>query len=515
MSEPTSGLDSVTAYSLVALLKKITRSGCTVIVTIHQPQSKLFFLFDRLMLLKSGRILFQGSIPAALQLFSDCGFAVPHYSNPADHLLDVLTPPLNADSGSSAPEPEEDETMCIMVTGASGKEDSKRGGKEGATDATHLHALDKDALEHDMEHLGLTVSLSRALASRSAQSFSRGLELEQMVSRVKQSQPKPPLVRTASQRPDEANEAMLISKFQQPEVDLGFGLDKPRLNDREPVPWVRQFRILMHRNLKEAWRKRSTLVTSMLQTIIMAVFISTVFLRIGTSQSSTTRRQPVLFFLCVNMGMFGAMSIINSFPSERALMLRERAAGTYYVSAYFLAKSTVDTLISLPLPIVFSVITYWLSGLQPVASKFVIFIIFMILSNLSATSLALMISALCKTTELSVTVLPMVLELARLFGAYFLPPINMPMGFRWIDALSYVNYAYVGVSQNELNGLDLYCKPDELVDGRCPITSGQQTIDALGLDYISIGGCIGVLCGYIIFCRGVAYLAIKYIKSLA
>jgi ATP-binding cassette, subfamily G (WHITE), member 2 len=32
---------------------------------------------------------------------------------------------------------------------------------------------------------------------------------------------------------------------------------------------------------------------------------------------------------------------INSFPRERALILRERAAGTYKISAYFMAKMTV------------------------------------------------------------------------------------------------------------------------------------------------------------------------------
>ena len=41
-------------------------------------------------------------------------------------------------------------------------------------------------------------------------------------------------------------------------------------------------------------------------------------------------------------GIFGALSVINTFPSERVLVLRERAAGTYSASAYFVAKSSVD-----------------------------------------------------------------------------------------------------------------------------------------------------------------------------
>jgi len=65
-------------------------------------------------------------------------------------------------------------------------------------------------------------------------------------------------------------------------------------------------------------------------------------------------------------GMFGALQTINSLPSERLLSLRERAAGTYHASAYFLAKMTSETLFQLPVPVIFSCIVYFLVGLQPV-----------------------------------------------------------------------------------------------------------------------------------------------------
>ncbi len=75
---------------------------------------------------------------------------------------------------------------------------------------------------------------------------------------------------------------------------------KPLVLPRDQTPWTRQFRVLLRRSLKEQWRKRSVTYVLMLQTVCMAVLIGTVFLRIGTSQSSVTRRQPVLFFTVIN-----------------------------------------------------------------------------------------------------------------------------------------------------------------------------------------------------------------------
>lgn len=72
--------------------------------------------------------------------------------------------------------------------------------------------------------------------------------------------------------------------------------------------------------------------------------------------------------------------------------------------------------------------------------------------------MALLISAFCRTTALSVTVLPMVFEVTRLFGGLYIAPSRVPKYLSWIDALSYVKYAFIGATVNELQGLDLNCQ---------------------------------------------------------
>lgn len=45
--EPTSGLDSFMAHNVILVLKKLCMKGKTIILTIHQPSSDIFSLFDK------------------------------------------------------------------------------------------------------------------------------------------------------------------------------------------------------------------------------------------------------------------------------------------------------------------------------------------------------------------------------------------------------------------------------------------------------------------------------------
>lgn len=140
--------------------------------------------------------------------------------------------------------------------------------------------------------------------------------------------------------------------------------------------------------------------------------------------------------------------------------------------------------------------------------------VLIILCSVTSTSLALMVSALCRTTALSVTVLPMILEVTRLFGGFFLAPRRLPKYFSWLDALSYIKYTFVGLSLNEFTGL-LDAPSGNITNstiGGQAIQTGSQLIDDRDYDYINIGGCIGVLLGFIVLCRLLAFLGVRYIK---
>ncbi|XP_059620007.1 protein white [Phlebotomus argentipes] len=88
--EPTSGLDSFIAHSVMQVLKNLVEKGKTVILTIHQPSSELFSMFDKLLLMASGRVAFFGTPAQATQFFARIGRPCPTNYNPADHFIQVL-----------------------------------------------------------------------------------------------------------------------------------------------------------------------------------------------------------------------------------------------------------------------------------------------------------------------------------------------------------------------------------------------------------------------------------------
>ncbi|CAN6307963.1 unnamed protein product [Urochloa humidicola] len=89
LDEPTSGLDSTTALRIVQLLHDIAEDGKTVITTIHQPSSRLFHKFDKLILLGKGSLLYFGKASEAMPYFQSVGCSPLIPMNPAEFLLDL------------------------------------------------------------------------------------------------------------------------------------------------------------------------------------------------------------------------------------------------------------------------------------------------------------------------------------------------------------------------------------------------------------------------------------------
>ncbi|XP_023759508.1 ABC transporter G family member 29 [Lactuca sativa] len=92
MDEISTGLDSSTTFQIVKCLQQIVHlNESSILISLLQPAPETFDLFDDIILLSEGQIVYQGPRENVLEFFETCGFVCPERKGIADFLQEVTS----------------------------------------------------------------------------------------------------------------------------------------------------------------------------------------------------------------------------------------------------------------------------------------------------------------------------------------------------------------------------------------------------------------------------------------
>ncbi|EFJ05502.1 hypothetical protein SELMODRAFT_137082 [Selaginella moellendorffii] len=92
MDEISTGLDSSTTFQIVKCLQQFVHLlESTVLMSLLQPAPETFELFDDIILLSEGQIVYQGPRELVLEFFEACGFKCPERKGVADFLQELTS----------------------------------------------------------------------------------------------------------------------------------------------------------------------------------------------------------------------------------------------------------------------------------------------------------------------------------------------------------------------------------------------------------------------------------------
>ncbi|EIE18006.1 putative pleiotropic drug resistance protein 3 [Coccomyxa subellipsoidea C-169] len=92
LDEISTGLDSSTTFLIVKCIRNITKAlQATVLMALLQPPPEVYDLFDDILLLCEGHVVFHGPREEVLPFFSGLGFRLPERKGVADFLQEVTS----------------------------------------------------------------------------------------------------------------------------------------------------------------------------------------------------------------------------------------------------------------------------------------------------------------------------------------------------------------------------------------------------------------------------------------
>lgn len=355
LDEPTTGLDASSAFQLVRTLKNLAAKGRTVVMTIHQPRSEIWALFDNLILLSRGSPVYSGPMADCLPWFEERGFRMPAFVNPAEYLVDL------AAVDNRTPELEEQSTARVE-------------------------------------------QLKLAWAASSQEKFAAPLE----------------------------------------EMNTEKQLDGSRLGaltwrgSGHAASFTRQLRVMTLRTLKTTYRDPMGMSAAIMQAVIMGVCNGYIFFDLGRDQAGIRSREGFLYSTAALEGYLFLSFEVYRLSQEMPMFDREYSEGCVTALPFLLSRRLARFLTEdLPVPILYSVICYWMAGLDNDPSRFMTYLGIALINQYIAVTCAMCCVTASRHFAGASLISNLVYTLQSFACGFFVQSNTIPVWLRWLKYITY------------------------------------------------------------------------------
>ncbi|XP_069787159.1 ATP-binding cassette sub-family G member 8 isoform X2 [Narcine bancroftii] len=439
LDEPTSGLDSFTAHNLVMTLSRLARGNRLILMSIHQPRSDIFHLFDLVVLLSSGLTTYCGPARDMIPYFTSMGYPCPKYCNPCDFYVDLTS-----------------------IDWRSKEQEQLTQDK-----ANRFAAIFREKVKDTDDYMWNT--------SPSTNSTKRDSQIPEEIIHMK------------SETMDR-----LAGSF-------------------------RQFSVLLNRQISNDFRDLPTLSVHGLEALLMSLLIGYLYYNEGGKKLSIQDTVALLYMIGALTPFAVVLDVIAKCHSERAMLYHELEDGMYSVTSYFFAKLLGELPEHCAFVVIYGVPIYWIAALRPEASPFVLNFLLVWLGVYCSRVMALWVSALLPTLQLSFLVGNIFFTIFYLTGGFVISIKNMWTVASLCSKVSFLRWGFQGL---------IWVQFTEQI---YPITFGNLTIPIKGTTIIEsmdmdsqplymcyiilIAICIGFLALYYVSLRKSTCLQASYLEG--
>lgn len=449
LDEPTSGLDANNASNVVECLVRLAKTyNRTIILSIHQPRSNIFNLFDKLVLLSEGELIYSGETIGINEFLYNYGYKCPKNYNIADYLIDITF---------------DNQERRFIKTNNNDIETNKK----------NIHIIPTIEIRPPTEtnFNSSSSSSNNGVIQQEWEHFAEHRdEMRSLISNTDDNQDE----NNEEMRHDEINTSQLHENFKESGYFVKLlneiTMYKERQNSSSPdvietvtfdkdnvkANFIEQLNILCSRTFKNIYRNPKLLMANYLLTILLSFLLGTLYYDVAFDISGFQNRMGLFFFILTYFG-FITFTGLSSFSIERIIFIKERSNNYYSPGAYYISKIICDVLpLRLVPPIIMLLIIYPMVGLNLTNNAFLKCVIILVLFNTAISLEILSIGIIFKDLNNSIIISVLIILGSLLFSGLFINTDTISnIGFKYMKNVSIFYYSYESLLINEVKTLML------------------------------------------------------------
>jgi ABC-type multidrug transport system ATPase subunit/ABC-type multidrug transport system permease subunit len=454
MDEISNGLDSSTTFQILSCLQQFARlSEGTILVSLLQPAPETFELFDDLILMGEGKIIYHGPRDFVCSFFEDCGFKCPNRKSVAEFLQEVIS------------RKDQEQYWCHI-------------------EKTYCYVSIESFIEKfKKSDLGLE------LQDRLSKTYDKSQTQKDGLCFRKYSLSNWDMLKACSRR------EFLLMKRNSFVYVFKSGLVSC-------IYFAKKLYLFLPIHIKPIYL--------FLQLIFIGFIAMTVYLRTGSTRDSLHANYLMgsLFFSLFKLLADGLPELTLTI-SRIAVFCKQKELYFYPAWAYAIPSAILKIPISFLESFLWTMLTYYVIGYSPEMGRFIRQFLILFALHLSCISMFRAIAAVFRDFVVATTVGSISIVLLSVFGGFIVRKPSMPSWLEWGFWLSPLSYAEIGLTANE------FFAPRWGKITSENRTLGEQVLDARGLNFgnQSYWNAFGALIGFTLFFNTVFALALTFLKT--
>ena len=312
----SNGLDSATTFDIVRAIGQINKMlGTTIFISLLQPPPDVYHLFDEVVVLSEGQVIYHGPRDEVIRYFSSLGYKCPPLVDDADFLQELPTP----------------EGKRFLVTNESSPPHHMK-----------IHSTDALVDAWKQSELYTRLLMDMKCAEFSTRDF-EGKRLEEGTTK-------------------ENDEISAPSKWY------------PDQNESYPEAFPFYFFLQLERQMKLVVRDSIFIKSRIGQSLLIGAISGSLFSDITVTDVTTMNG---FLFNTILFGALGSFAILPIVYSQKLVFYKQSDALFYPTAAFTLAQSICLFPLQLLEQIIYVTIVYWSAGLSKDedGSRFITFIV--------------------------------------------------------------------------------------------------------------------------------------------